>query len=173
MLENFFQLNDSAAARKITSQEELVSLLSNSVFENLVYLPPEFRPSRPRNVIRKKTFRNVSFRTTLFYDVEFRNCTFEDCLFVGSEFQRCEFHHCTFSGNNLHKARFVDSYIDPQALVGVFNPLKHANIGVWVFQQLRANALNTHQPEFFQIADWQFRRWRRHELVSEFKREEK
>lgn len=39
-----------------------------------------------------------------------------------------------------------------------------------MFQQLRSNALNTHQPEFFQIADWEFRRWLRFELLSEVTR---
>jgi hypothetical protein len=67
----------------------------------------------------------------------------------------------------------IDTYVDPKYFVGIFDAKKYANIGVWVFQQLRSNALNTHQPEHFQLADWEFRRWRRHEMISEFKRKKK
>ncbi|MEA3189395.1 MAG: hypothetical protein QOD99_3225 [Chthoniobacter sp.] len=171
MLQNFFQLNEVEAASDIASEEDLLTLLQNhDRIENAIYRADTFQPRRPRNVIRNRTFNNVSFRSTLFRDVEFRDCTFEDCLFVGSEFNRCEIHRSIFRGCNLHKARLVDTYIDPALLIGVFDPTRHANIGVWVFQQLRSNSLNTHQPYFFQIADWEFRRWLRFELLSEVAR---
>jgi hypothetical protein len=174
MLHDFFKLNGADTAAKIATQDEFLELLrSNTRIENVIFVPDEFRPTRPQNVIRKKFFCNVSFRSTRFYGVEFRDCTFEDCLFVGSEFDRCEIHDCSFTGCNFQKVRLVDTYVDPKAFVRLFDPARHANIGVWVFQQLRSNALNTHQPEFFQTADWQFRRWRRHELIDQFKRDEK
>jgi hypothetical protein len=173
MLQNFFKLNAAESAVKIATQDEFLELVRvNKRIENAIFFATELRSPRPQNVIRNKAFYNVSFKSTRFYDAEFRYCEFEDCLFVGSQFDRCEIHHCSFKGCNFHKVRFVETYVDPQVFVGLFDPTKHANIGVYVFQQLRSNALNTHQPEFFQTADWRFRRWLRHELIDKFKRKQ-
>jgi hypothetical protein len=170
MLENFFQINSAKTATRLSSPQELITLVDGGEVSNAYYEPPEFRPLRPKNVIKKKTFRNVNFSNTVFIGIEFRKCVFEDCLFLSSEFDRCEFHHCKFTCCNLQKVRFVSTYVDPFVFIGVFNPQKHANIGVHVFQQLRSNALNTHQPDFFQTADWQFRVWSRHEWISSWRR---
>ncbi len=171
MLESFFHINSAKTASRLSSQQELISLVdSGGEVANVYYEPDEFRPTRPKNVVKERTFRNVNFSNTAFIGVEFRKCVFEDCLFLSCEFDRCEFHHCKFTCCNLHKVRFVSTYVDPQIFVGIFNPVKHANIGVHVFQQLRSNALSTHQPDFFQTADWQFRVWLRYEWLSKWHR---
>lgn len=145
-----------------------MALLSGSRIRNAIYQPNEFQP-QPFYRVRYKYFRNVSFSRTRFFWIEFRECLFEDCLFLGTEFERCEIHDCTFICCNFHKSRFVDTYVDPNAFVGLFDSREDTNIGVHVFQQLRSNALNTHQPEFFQTADGQFRLWRRWELLWELR----
>jgi hypothetical protein len=172
MLENFFKLNAADSAERIDTQEEFLEKITQSKeITNVIFLPHELRPPRPKNVVKDKILRNISFRSTRFYDVEFRNCAFEDCLFVGSEFERCEIHSCTFKGCNFHKVRLLDTYVNPRVFIGLFDPVKHANIGVHVFQQLRANALNTHQPVFFETADWHFRRWLRYEMIDKHRRD--
>lgn len=173
MLQDFFKLNAAESVANINTQDEFLDLVrANKRIENAIFFAQELRPSRPQNSIRNKAFCNVSFKSTRFYDVEFRYCEFEDCLFVGSQFDRCELHHCSFKGCNFHKVRFVETYVDPRVFIGLFDPARHANIGVHVFQQLRSNALNTHQPEFFETADWEFRRWLRYELIDKVRRKE-
>lgn len=171
MLYDFFRLNGEANAT-IGSGEEMVALLQQQHIENAIYEPDEFHP-RPFFKIQGKRFFNVSFSRTHFFWIEFRKCSFEDCLFLGTEFERCELHECNFKCCNFHKSRFIDTYVDPQIFIGLFHPRDHTNIGVHVFQQLRSNAMNTHQPEFFQTADWQFRLWRRRELRWELRKKKK
>lgn len=140
----------------------MAALILSPRIDNIIYVPEEFGAPQIYK-IEDRQFTNVSFSKTLLIGIEFRNCTFEDCLFQSTEFERCEFHECVFTCCNFNKSKFADTYIDPKVITGIFDPRDHANIGVHVFQQLRSNALNTHQPELFQAADWQFRRWKRHE----------
>ena len=170
MLRNFFRLNEVPDILRIGSRDDFLALLQqNARVENAIYLPDELQSSRPQNVIREKTFCNVSFKDTRFYKIVFRDCQFVDCLFMGCELERCEIHDCSFGGCNFSKVLIIDTYVDPRYFVAMFDDKQYANIGVWVFQQLRSNALNTHQPDHFEVADFEFLRWKRYELIREYK----
>lgn len=105
MLESFFHINSAKTASRLSSQQELISLVdSGGEVANVYYEPDEFRPTRPKNVVKERTFRNVNFSNTAFIGVEFRKCVFEDCLFLSCEFDRCEFHHC-----KIHLLQFEQS----------------------------------------------------------------
>ncbi len=169
MLVDFWHLNGQN--NPIVNQNQLVGLIAgHDTIENLTYQPGSFAPVRPQNIIGGKLFRNVSFRSTIFQNIEFRSSRFTDCLFMGAVFDHCEFHDCSFNGCNPYKARFVNTYIDPALFDGMLDPRRHANIGVFLFQQLRFNAFATYQPDFAETADWLFRRWQRYELSYKFRR---
>jgi hypothetical protein len=170
MLQSFFKLNGTGHA-EITSAEDLLHLITDRrAVEHAKYIPDVLELRRPLNVIKNIAFRNVSFKDTRLIGLEFHACTFDDCLFLGTVFELCEFHDTSFTGCNPYKTRFVNTYIDPLVFRNLLNSSKHANIGVYLFQQLRANALNTHQPEFASDADFLFEVWRRHELRYKWRR---
>jgi hypothetical protein len=168
MLVNFWHLNGENNPT-VNQQELLALIVANQIIENVTYQPGTFAPTRPQNIVRSKLFRNVSFRSTHFQNIEFRGSHFEDCLFMGATFDHCEFHECSFTGCNPYKARFTGTYINPDIFDGMLDPERHANIGVFLFQQLRFNAFATYQPDFAESADWLFRRWQRYELNYKFR----
>ena len=168
MLVDFWHLNGQN--NPAVNQQQLLDMIAaGQIVENVIYQPGAFAPIRPQNIVGGKTFRNVSFRSTHFQSIEFRASRFEDCLFMGAIFDQCEFHECSFDGCNPYKARFIGTYINPNMFDGMLDPDRHANIGVFLFQQLRFNAFATYQPDFAESADWLFRRWQRYELNYKFR----
>jgi hypothetical protein len=167
MLADFWHLNGNN--NQTVTQAQLVNLIAaNQLIENVIYQPGLFAPVRPQSIVGGRVFRNVSFRSAHFQGIEFRSSSFEDCLFMGAIFEHCEFHECTFVGCNPYKARFINTYIDPKVFDRTLDPEHHANIGVFLFQQLRFNAFATYQPDFAESADWLFRKWQRYELNYKF-----
>src|ERR1700730_4007077 len=168
MLAHFWHLNGHN--NPTITQAQLVALIAgNQLIENIIYQAGPFAPVRPQNIVGGKIFRNASFRSTHFQGIEFRSSRFEDCLFMGATFEPCELHECTFIGCNPYKARFVSTYIDPKVFDRTLDPEHHANIGLFLFQQLRFNAFATYQPDFAESADWLFRKWQRYELNYKFR----
>lgn len=163
MLSNFFKLNTPFST--MTLETELLDHFSKADhIKDVLYAPDTFSPKRPKNRLKGKHFQNVSFSKTQLLGLEFRSCTFTDCLFIGTIFEDCEFHRCSFVGCNFHKSVFRKTYIDPAIFSKIFDPKKHANIGVHLFQQLFSNAAESHQREFATSAEYYFKKWKRYEL---------
>lgn len=167
MLENFFNLNGSY--KTFTTPDELLQhfKISNHL-KDVLFEPPELAPELPDSRFTRITFENVSFSKTKIRNVSFSRCSFIDCLFIGTEFKDCYFSRCSFSGCNPYKATFVNTYIDPAAFdKNGLRSDKFANIGVGLYQQLYSNAINTHQRDFVDCAEFRIRVWNRHQLKYE------
>jgi hypothetical protein len=170
VLNNFFKLNEPF--QYVNSSATFFELLAASdLVQDVAYTPRVLTATRPYGEIKGKTFKNVSFKATTVRRLEFRACTFRDCLFLGTMFRDCEFHDCRFVGCNPYKARFSGTYINPLSFdENTLLPSTQSNIGVGLYQQLLANALQAHQSDFAGAAEFLFRRWKRHLLGYEHKR---
>jgi len=167
MLIDFFKLNGEVQTL-ITQESFLNHFKTSNDIRNVLYQPPELVPDGTPVRFTSKTFENVSFSKTHIRDVSFSRCSFIDCLFIGTEFEDCEFHRCTFIGCNTFKAKFVNTYINPTSFdKNALSRDKHANIGVGLFHELYSNAINTHQRDFIDSAEYRFRVWQRHQLKHE------
>ena len=166
MLTNFFKLNGECD--RFDNHDKLTSAFRNSnELRNVIFLPDRLTLNDlgvPRTYFTDKTFDNVSFSKTLISGITFRRCTFKDCLFIATQFIDCEFHECTFLGCNPHKIVFKETYIDPSIFKGMLNKKEHSNIGIYLFQQLYKNAMDTGQPKYARTAEFNMRKWERYAL---------
>ena len=127
--------------------------------------------AKPRS-IRGVTFTNVGMSKTLFERLTFSNCHFEDCLFIAAHFREVEFHNCTFVNCNFWKARFEQTYLDPETISFAKRfEIDAANVGVTLYHSLLSNYADERQDEFFAKADMNFRRWKRHQLNRDLREE--
>lgn len=131
-----------------------------------------FRPERPRNKLRNKRFINVWFKSATIQGLTFQDCVFEDCRLIGTIFKDCEFHDCEFKHCNTHKIQFESTYIDPSSFVDLPDKNKYPNIGVHLFQQLYRNSVEAHQPDFSNSAEYEFKKWKRYELLWKLRNRE-
>lgn len=171
MLYDFFKLN--RPFNVVATANDFLDLLERAdALRDLLVQPDVLAPAPPRNRIRDKLFTNVSFSKKDIRGVDFIRCSFVDCLFIDTHFDTCTFHDCSFRGCNPYKVRFTSCYIDPAAFERTLNPNLHSNIGVGLFQELIRNSANTHQPDFFQSAQYLFRKWQCYQYLHEFKRKQ-
>jgi len=169
MLQDFFKLN--APYDRFETADQLIDHFRRSDdLRNIWYVPDELSPDRPQNTFRDKHFTNVSFTKTVIRRVTFTRCTFTDCLFIGTAFQNCEFHDCIFIDCNPYKCSFTRTYLDPASFARMLSRKTHSNIGVYLFSQLLFNSAEMHQHDFEATADYHFRRWRRFQLVYDYRR---
>ncbi len=147
---------------------------------NATYRPNKLMYSQldyKRDYTKKKTFENVSFSFTEVVGIDFKECKFVNCDFVGTKFIDCEFHQCTFHRCDPHKISFINTYIDPQVFVEMFQnsadlkkqKRKESNKGLWLFQQLHNNAVLTSQSNFAGVAEFNKRKWQRYQLTWNYK----
>lgn len=137
---------------------------SETTIENILYRPDKIESKKPPQkwTIRGKSFKNVSFSKTLLSYLEFTRCTFDGCLFVGSIISDCRFNDCQFINCNFYRAQFQNCHIDPSSFERCLDPVKYANIGVGLYQELLQNSRQQAQPEFTSEAQYQFRKWQRY-----------
>ena len=165
MRDGFFSLRGDW--RRFHSGEQLIDHLNNSDDLRDVLFEPDVLAPRTRNEVNpfiNKTFANVSFSYTTISGVIFRDCTFVDVLFIGTHFVNCEFHGCSFKGCNPFKVEFSRTYIDPTVFEGMLDPVKHWNIGIYLFQKLYENSMDMHQRKFARSAEFNQRKWERYVL---------
>ncbi len=170
MLQDFFRLDPQFVV--LTSTQELVNRFANSnELRNALFEPDELR-DQPNTLFRDRSFHNVSFSKTEVSNVTINRCRFEDCLFIGSMFEHCEFHDCEFINCNFHKATFKNCYFDPSTIyLDKCYRKTHTNIGTHLFQELLVNSKHRHQAKFADVAELNFRRWRRWQRAFEAERE--
>jgi len=167
MLNNFFKLNEPYSV--FESYEELTNHFSHADDLKNVLYKPDLLPPVGGVGFRDKRFVNVSFSKKKIQRATFTRCKFVDCLFIGTTFEDCEFHDCTFENCNPYKCAFVRTYIDPAAFRNMLNRHQHSNIGVNLFSRLRLNCAEMHQRDFEASADFEFRKWKRYQLVYDYR----
>ena len=154
-------------------------LKTSETISNVTYLPTQLTFSQldyQRKYTEHKHFQNVSFSFTEIVGIDFKRCEFVDCDFVGTKFINCEFHKCVFRDCEAHKISFVNTYIDPQVFVDMYQKsddnraykVHAANKGLWLFQQLYNNAVHTTQTGFARVAEFNRRKWERYQLTWEY-----
>ena len=154
-------------------------LESSKKISNVTYRPAKLtftQLDHQREYTEHKYFKNVSFSFTEIIGIDFKRCTFVDCEFVGTKFIDCEFHKCVFESCEHHKISFVNTYIDPQVFVDMYQQSDNtpaykvhaANKGLWLFQQLLNNAVHTTQNGFARVAEFNKRKWERYQLTWEY-----
>lgn len=141
----------------------------DKVIRDFLYRPDRLESVEPPKKwrVRNKTFLNVSFAKTVISQIEFTNCYFENCLFTGSVVSECRFNACRFVSCNFYRTQIQDCFIDPRAFAQCLDPERHANIGVGLYQELLHNSRQQAQPEFANLAQYQFRKWQRHLMRDE------
>lgn len=162
VLTDFFRLNDPVA---IVTQQELRKRLRNkqTKFQNLVLEPNSVLEWEKGLKFEGLEFTNFSFSRCTITKAIFKNCTFRDCLFLGTLIEDAEFHGCKFENCNFNKAKLRDVYAKPEQFEAAVQDEKHANVGVWLYQQLRNNYDQTSQREFHNAVEFRFQTWRRKE----------
>ena len=190
MLKNFFRLNDHETIIDFDESALIRHAQTSNALQNVVYRPDNWPtvalaaespsipspseivplPRMPRQLKGWK-FCNVSLSKTKISKVTFTRCDFEDCLFVGTSFLEVEFHHCKFINCNFSKAKFIESYLNPNCFSYNWRIWWHyANTGVGLFQELYENSSKSRQADFQATADFNLRRWERwqqkYELAS-------
>jgi len=131
---------------------------------DLLYKPDRLESVEPPKKwrVRNKRFYNVSFARTVISQIEFTDCHFESCLFVGSVVSDCRFNNCHFVSCNFYRSEIRGCFIDPQSFSKCLDPKRHANIGVGLYQELLHNSRQQVQPEFTNLSQYQFIRWKRY-----------
>ena len=166
MLTDFFKLNGECD--RFDNPGQLISAFRNSnEIRNVIFLSDTLTIRDlgvQRTLFTDKTFNNVSLSKTVVSGITFRRCKFEDCLFITTQFIDCEFHDCIFRGCNPHKIQFKDTYINPSIFQRMLNKKNHSNIGIYLFQQLYKNAMDTQQPGYARTAEFNMRKWERYAL---------
>ena len=165
----YFRLEGNVTAH--LTQAELIERWDISRdHRNLIYTDEQYAPEPRYRTLDGFTFSNVAFSNTRFEGIVFRNVKFENCLFLSTEFVDCEFHNTTFDGCNPYKATFERCYIDPAVFEGVIDKKRHANVGIYLFQQLYSNARNTNQRGHLNTADFNLHKWERYNLTNNRRR---
>lgn len=176
MLDKFFQLNHSDDMKEVAKAGELIEMLQNADHVKDIVLKAESLKKEDlgdrKEIFTKKTFENISFSRTDIIGIRFNECTFKDCLFVGTRFVDCGFRKCSFNGCNPHKIEFNNTYIDPNVFKNTLDTKEHANIGVYLFQQLYKNATEMEQHKFARVAEFNFNKWQRFLLNYKFRKNE-
>lgn len=137
---------------------------STKEIRDLLYRPDILESVEPPKKwrVRNKKFYNVSFARTVISQIEFTDCHFESCLFTGSLVSDCRFNNCHFVSCNFYRAEIRGCFIDPKSFARCLDPKKHANIGVSLYQELLHNSRQQAQPEFANLSQYQFTRWKRY-----------
>ena len=176
MLKNFFRLNDDEQIVDFDESKLIAHAHTSTTLRNVVYRPDKWpavaraATAMPRQ-LKEWKFHNVSLSKTEISKVTFTYCSFEDCLFVGTSFLEVEFHHCKFINCNFSKAKFVDSYINPNCFLFAWRIWwLYANTGVGLFQELYENSSKSRQADFQATADFNLRKWARWQQKYEFQR---
>jgi hypothetical protein len=179
MLKNFFRLNDDEPIIDFDEVQLATHAQTSTDLRNVVYLPSDWptaahsaaNSSTPMpKQLKKWKFNNVSLSKTKIAQVTFTDCVFEDCLFLGTIFLEVEFHRCRFINCNFNKAKFIESYLNPNCFSFGWGIWWHyANTGVSLFQELYENSSKSRQSDFQATADFKLRKWKRWQQKYEYK----
>jgi hypothetical protein len=101
-------------------------ILSEVDFNECKFHRPDPEPHGPSK-ISGSTFKNCTFKRcilggTLFRHVTFEGSTFSRCDFGESEFSECHFIDCTFTECTAENASFVDTEVNPTAVLAGMPP---------------------------------------------------
>lgn len=168
MLTDFFKLDGTPSVHQMGTQMPGMSpgqSVTNTVFKGEKW-------GQPRMKIKGVTFKNVSISSMELFQITFTECVFEDCLFRGSFFHEVEFHKCRLINCNMWKAKFEKCYLDPATIsLDSRYHVEASNVGVTMYQALLSNYANERQDAFYAHADIEFRRWKRHQLCYDIRKQ--
>jgi Ion channel len=170
MVDPFFELPGNPVD---IDQNEFFTLTTlGGEIRSKIYRPASLRsPESPQRWhVRDCHFVEFSFSKTLIEEIEFRKCKFTSCLFLGSTFRNCRFSECVFVNSNTYRIELIDVYLNPRSFDQCLDKTRHQNIGVHLYQELLNNSRRQSQPDFADLALFEFRRWLRFEQCYKFRK---